>query len=500
MRRPADPSVDPREAAHEALFAVRFYRRGRTPPLGQDRFTNAYVAVVGVVTFASMFASGIIGLAAPQECVERVCRLAEQAQASALPWALLAVGAGLWLTGAAGPIGASQERLTWLLGSPADRGVLLRVRYRVSLVLAGAMGATLAVIPLLATIDPSAGAPVTALVWTAVAGAGGGVVVVAVGTVVQAAGSLGPGVLTRLGQAGVALGGLLAVVAAFGLSLPAIPALSADGAPALPATVTVAIAVVLARRGRGMLASLSVATLHRAGRFTGAFGDAVLALDATPATIMVAARRAESRGRFRSRPVGGTGAAALLRSDIRRALRRPGVLTAMVLLVPLPMLVAAVINSMAAVIVLGMASAAWTRSAAAGYLAWARSTGLRRMLGLPGHRAAPALLALPAAGVAAWTALGTALAGLPLIFVVAFVACGIASTLDAGAEVKPADLGVIISTPMGAVPVGLVQRVTSGTLLVALCVIPLLLTSSPLAVLVSLAVLAFQVSSHRRPR
>lgn len=491
------PADDPREAALDALYALRWYRRGHARPPGQGRLSNWYMGVLGVLTFASMFFSGIFGAAPAAACPEYLCQSSGAVGSATLPLALLTLGAGIWLTGFTGPMGASAPRLTWLLQAPADRGMVLRGRYWVNLGIAAALGAAAAVAPVLATLDPVAGIPVARLGWMAVTGAAAGTVIAAVGTVLQTSMPVGTRLLSRVGLGLATLGALAGTAAGFGLAW-SIPELF--GPPVLPALVACGVAATVTLRGRGALPSLSTATLRRGGQLAGAFGDAALAMDAAPATNLLSARRAESRGRHRSRQFTGTGTAALLRSDARRLARRPGVITSAVLLVPLPMLVATVIDPLVAIFALGLAAAGWTRSAAAGYLAWAGSSGLRRMLGLSAGRAATALLALPTAGLLLWCATAVWLTGFPAVFIVAFVACGLASTLDAGNAAKPADVGALVSTPMGAVPVGLVQQVTGGAVLIALCVAPLLLTTSPLAVVVSIGVLAQKALSKRRPR
>lgn len=500
--------IDPREAALDADHAVRWYRRGHARPPGQDRFTNWYVGIVGVVTFAAMFFSGILGTVRPTACAAESCHISDPSTAGPA-LALLAVGAGLWLVGVTGPVGASPQRLTWLLRAPADRGVLLRVRYWVTLAIAAALGALAAAAPVVAGLDLGAGtgAGLARLGPAVLLGAAGGAGSAGLGAILQSAGNRGGRLLARTGLVLATLGALAAAVTSAGWFGGAV-ADAVGGVVSTPtatvvtvaAAVVAVLALVLAVRGRSLLAGLDAAVLARSGQLAGALGDATLAMDAMPAAVVISSRRAETRGRFRSRPLSGTGARALLRSDARRLSRRPQTLAGAALLMPLPALTGVVIDPRAAVVVLALSAVGWIRGAAAGYLAWAGSTGLRRMTAVPARRAAPALLTLPALALLAWTAAAAALAGLPAWHIVAIVATGVAAVLDAGNAAKPAEVGVMISTPMGAVPVGIVQRVTGGLLLVGLCVVPLLLTTSPLALLAALFVLARQATSDRRPR
>ncbi len=492
---------DPREAALDALFALTFYRRGHARRPDQDRFTNWYVGVVGVVTFTAMFFSGVfgsIGPADPTDCVTFLCHNNVARRSVTTAMAVTTLGAGLWVTAAVGPIGATRERLTWLLSAPADRGVLLRSRFWSTVVAASALGSAAALTPALAATDPGTGAPPPGpLLASALTGASTGVALAAWGSILQAVGPTGPRRLRRAGATVGALGALATAAALVGVGLPG----ADDGAVSvLLAGTAVTVGAVAAGVARARLPGLPIAALRRGGRVTDALAEATLAMDTTPALVLAAARRGETAGRYRSRPLSGTGAAALLRADARRLLRRLAVPVTALLLLPLPPLLGLMFGEGGAIVAAGVVVAVWTRTAAAGYLAWAGSAGLRRMLGVPGNRATLALLAIPALGASGWSAAAVAVAGLPAVTVVALAACGLASALDAGQGPKPADLGVMISTPMGAVPVGLVQRVAGSLIVVASCIGPLVLFRSPLAVVVAPVVLASLVVSRRRPR
>lgn len=398
----ADSRVGDRRAAREVL---RARRRGERAGGWGQALQDWYVALFITATLLTMLFAATGGAILTPDCDTAVCLDRSGYDVVAIGLAVLggiAVFAGLR---AAGPASADLGQATWLLSTPADRGVLLRggvlrVAF-VALVVGGSWG-------VLAGFALASGSLVSgSAATTVVASAGGGVLV----------------------------------------TLIAIPlALRLQGgsfriAPAARAVPDVQLA--------------------RAGQVVGAITTATAMLDSAALEVLSARRRLARRGRFPSRVGVGGALTGVLTHELRALRRRSGrVLTG--LLAPVAALaIGLLLGRFVGAALAALTVFAVTRASAGGLATWLSAPGLRRAV--PEHPAAvTAVLTLPPFVVAlVGSEIAVLALGLPWWAPVLLALGATAGTLRASDP--PPDLGVALATPAGAVHTGLILRLVRGT-------------------------------------
>ena len=344
---------------------------------------------------------------------------------------------------AAGPVSSDPGRATWLLSTPADRGVLLR----------GVVTSTSFV------------AVVVGTSWGALVGiaAAGG------------AGHVGGGLPVVLGGA---CGGLLLTVALVGI------ALHRQGGALLPT-----------RAAR----TVADAELARAGRVVQAVTTSALMLSGTALQTLAARRRLTRSGRHASGRGAGGALTGILVHELRALTRRPGRVAVALAGCVGALAVGLLMGRLLGVALAAVAVLAAARTSGGGLAAWVVSPGLRR--GLPVHPAVvTTVLAMPPLLVAL-VGSGVALIGMGLPWWAPFVLAPGATAGVLRAGDPPPGLGVVVSTPAGAVPTGLAAGLLLGTDLAllagAVVLIADAMAAGPIAVLVGVALLAWQVLRRR---
>lgn len=435
-----DSLVGDRAAAREVLRA----RRRATHPAGPWQVVQDwYVGLFITATMLTMLFAATGGAILTPDCDTAVCLPPGGYRLVALAMAVVGV-AGLGRAAReAGPASTDPGRATWLLASPADRGVLLR----------GPIAQTGGVVLVM-------GASWGVLVGFALAGGSGG---------------------------GAHVVGPVLACAAGGL-----------------ACALVVLPVALWRQGGRLHPSAAAravpdAELARAGVVVGAVSASTLMLDTVALDVLATQRRLARRGRYPSGAGRGGPLVGMLRHELR-ALRRRAPRLALAMLTCLGALVAGLLlGRFLGVVLAALAAFVATRAAAGGLATWVTTPGLRRAVPL-GPVAVTTVLALPPFVVAVLASVvGLSALGLPWwspLLLASGVLAGVLRSHD-----PPPDLGVAISTPGGAVQTGLVQRLVLGTDLALLSALVLLLADAhglgAPAVLVGVGLLAWQVGRSR---
>lgn len=420
-------------------------RRGETVGWGQV-LEDWYVGVFTAVTLLVMVFAGAGGGILQPDCTVGMCPGPDGYRLIGAGLAVSGVVGLLLLARAGGPLGADPARLTWVLSTPADRGVLLFRRLATALALAAAVGA----------------------VWGALVG------LAVVGGAGQWSLAVAP---IGIGVGAGALVGLVLGHLAVGLQAGA----TAPG-----------------RASR----SVSDAELARAGAVTAAVVASVTMLEMTALEVVIARRRLGRRSIHRSRPAKGGPLTGMLRHEVRALGRRAGSVAPFVLLWPVAVVVAVLLGRLAGIVAVGAASFVVALVVAGGLRTWATSPGLRRALPAP-TAAVTSVLTLPALALAV-TGAGVActVLGLPWWGGV-LVGCGACAGVLRSCDQMPPGIGAVVSSPAGAVPVGLIARLAHGPDLVVgsavllLALAPLHGVGAVVAFAVGGALLAWQVL---RPR
>lgn len=436
----AAPAED-RAGAREALRAARggVHAAGWGQVL-QDWYVGLFVTATLLVM---LFAATGPSILRP-DCATATCLTDAHHLWLAGGMALLGSIAAMLGLRAAGPAWADRGQATWLLSTPADRGVLLRggiLRVGFVAVVAAAAWGVLAGFALVVGLGRES-APVAPIAACALAGA-----VVAV-------------LLTAL-------------------------ALWRQGGAVLP--------------GRAARA-VPDAELLRAGEVTGAVGASTLMLDPTALEVLSSRRRMGRRGRHPSRPGTGGAVTGWLVVEVRALRRRWSRVLGALLGCGVALVVGLLLGHLAGMLVTSVVGLVLARVGGGGLMAWVSTPGLRRAV--PAHPAAvAAALAVPPFVVAG---VGAAVALLPLgLPWWAPLAVGLGATAAAvrAAEPPPAELGLVLATPAGPLSTGLVRSVVHGTDL-ALAVGLLVLAAhaqgvGPLALAAAAGLLGWQLLRSR---
>lgn len=440
-----------RGATRETLGFLASARRASGRRL---TFTDLYTVVLGIATYAALAVSAVHALsgAAPAATSVGPAQFAGLALGSLVLTALIA--------GLVGPMGADPATLSWVHASPLPRGRVLATRYAALLALGAGWGALAG-----SMISAVRGWPFAVGASVAVA-AVSAVAVVAASTLAQTSRAVRFAARAVLGVCIVA-----AVAALLPLWAGAARRAVASLAPVSEISWWVVLAVaalslILVAAAAARLDRVPGRELSRGGAAMGAWSTSMAQLDSGAVALWAEGRRTSAHPRHRPARLRGSGAGVLLAVDLLGIRRGWARVAGMVL---------AVLASVAAVRLLGPAAtgavlvggvAIVTASSAGGLRVWARSAAIRRaypfsdriVLGL--FLIGPTVLAVLASAAA------VALSGLPGGFVVVVVIAALASLL-AGADPRPVDFGLVVTTPMGSLPIDLVRRLVVGPLLAA---------------------------------
>jgi hypothetical protein len=476
---------------------MRSWRRDRADTTLYEQISDAYVWIFTIVVVGAMAISALIQtrVSVATGCTAATCQDAR----TSLVWASVAgvLAVALASARAVGPVMVTPATGTWLLTTPVDRAPLLRSRLLLaSLTSALTCGAVVALTTLLAGFDPR---PLVVLSVTAA--------VALRGTAAAAAWQPGGGRVTR--WASLALGGVTAGWMLL-IALDRAPTTTQDWASgvtgwivlAAVAAVSIALTAVAVTR----LTSLLRAQLVPGGSLVASLSGALAGLDFTLAYDVLVARRWLTAATVRPVRGGPGGPWALVWRDVIRLRRSSGAVTAIVASLLVPYVVARV--GLDGVIVLAGALAAfltgiWLCSA---LRTTASNPGLMRCFPMSVAEVRSATLVVPAAVLLAWS-----IAAAPAV--ARTVDDGVAVTLLVSVSTGMAALGAIarwllapppnysqplVSSPAGAIPVGLVGSTLRGFDVLLLLTIPLLVapdvTGSMISLALNAAVLSFLVN------
>ncbi len=138
-----------------------------------------------------------------------------------------------------------------------------------------------------------------------------------------------------------------------------------------------------------------------------------------------------------------------------------------------------------------------TAYVAAGLRTWVSSSGLRRALPQPHSQVTVLLAVVPLLVGCLVTVVALAGSGLPLIWCAVLAAAAMAGVVRRGRR-PPLSMGVVVSTPAGALPTGLVRHLTFGPDLVAVCLLVALRFGPVAGLVTAAAILAWEVRAVRR--
>lgn len=486
---PGDP--DAARAARDALRAARKRRRG-------ERLVDAYVVAFAVLMFTVWGLSFARQSFAGTACGD-ACALQEAPALTAAAWALTLGGLLVLALGAVGPVSVGRPEARWLLGATADRSILLRGPLAASVAGASVAGTAAGLVVALA----AGGGTLTAA--RLVAGGAVGAVLGVVATLAllprQARpGSEPPGRLAG-GIAVIAGLALLLVAATLGDRVgdagnEALAVAPAAAGVAVVLVLGVAVAVVLGVRAPRHLTALTDTRLAAAREVVDAAAGSAAMLDTRAAEGLLRRRSEQRRGRYRSRRGRGRGALAFLDADLATAGRRWRGLLLHLVWVPLVLAAAEGLGTAVAVVLTGLAAAWVARSAGAGLRTWLGSPGLRRSVTAPHLAVVAALVVVPALASTVLTLPTLLLLGAPGWAAAHLGLAAVASTMRSHDPVSH-ELGPVVATPMGALPVGLMRAVVHGPDLALSLAVLLVVRAEPWVMLAAVAAVTWQVARDR---
>jgi hypothetical protein len=317
------------ESTEPTIALLRELRRGR----GRQRAASAayWIYVVGLIVVVyggAQIASAFHALRHPPPPTGLTPRVLHAAPAGLAALAvivlLVLLRDALWR----GPVTLPQVTVDWVLGTPVDRGRLLRPRFRVSAAGAVVAGAAVGIVP------------AAALIWLGLGGHNTGSVLRLIGVAMAATAllfSCGTGAagliersaaaarwLRRLTPAAMALAAALGGLAAWaalgrppaalsavalwsgpwGWSAQGMTALAGGAAPWWPLATGLLglLAVVALAWGHHAAAGVSAGALRARARTIGAMSAAVLSMDTRGVALAYGGRGAARRARLRLRP------------------------------------------------------------------------------------------------------------------------------------------------------------------------------------------------------
>lgn len=471
-------------SATREVLASRARSRRLNGPSSSQRLEALYTAALGVAVLGSMVASGAAGLLEGTACSPTLGCL-DPAGRPALAAAVLLAGFGLLWRAAVtlGPVGGSRAEVTWLLSTPADRRTLLLPALARAVAVAVGCGALLGWVVLAAATTGERSAT-----WLGSAVLTGVLAAVAMTAAAVARQPSRSGPASPAGaRIALAVAASCAVAALVPAALPV--GLVANSAPwpglawllpALAAAAAVGALVVAVRR----LGSVALPELRGAGDAQEGVRGSVLLLDAGYAGTRLRGRR-RRRGRLRSRRGAGRGLLALLFREAQvMVLRRPAQLLGTAALVVVPVLVLSLAGPLPTGLLVVLLAMRVAGSAAASLSTVDGSGGLARALPFPAPQTAAVLLAVPFLVVLAWSAAVAASLGWAPWAAVALALTAVAGVLRSTSPgAAGGELGPLVMTDSGPVPVGLAASLVRGPDVALLAAVPLLLGTGPLLAL-----------------
>lgn len=394
--------VGDRQAAREVVRA----RRGAVHAAGWGQILQDwYVGLFITATLLTMLFAATGGAILRPDCSSAVCLDPGGYRLVAIVLAVLGVAAMFVGLRAVGPASADPGQATWLMSTPADRGVLLR------------------------------GGIVRAGFIAVVAGSSWGVIV------------------------GFALGG-----GAGSLAAAAVPVLLAAVAGMLVTLVLLLLALRLQGGSFAPAASgraVPDAELARAGEMVGALTASTLMLESAALENLSTRRRLARRGRYASSAAVGGPLVGMLAHEVRSLVRRADRVLVTTLVCVGALSVGLLLGRFVGAILGAIAVFAVTKVSAGGLGMWLSAPGLRRSV--PAHPAAVTAVLAVAPFVVAVVGAEIALValGLPWWGPVLLALGALAGVMRASDP--PPGLGVVVATPAGAVPMGLVAKLVHGT-------------------------------------
>lgn len=434
---------------------LRLMRREHADLSVWEVLEKAYMWLIGLAVIGSMTGAAVARVADEVvSCGANACAVAR----GPMPVVVTLLLAGVLLRGltAVGPVVATHADQAWLLSTPVERGGLLRGRY-VLAVLAGC-GPAAVVLVLASTV---AGADGVGIGTAALAGVALAVAAAGLTTMAQPRPAL-RAFVTRAGDVLMlaTLPILIAVVS--GHPIGGSGWLDSSAVAAGAAALLVA-AVLLVAVGGSRLARLTLPEMVAGGELLLGLAGAASAMDIALIGEIVQARKFRLLGARPSRRGRGTGPSALLDRELRRLLRSPGRLVAFVALCIIPPVLHQAGLVSVVPIISGLIGYLAVRWAASGLRRAWRSDGLRRSLPFPAGTliyclGGPAsLLAIVWAVVASFS---TELP--PPLAVIAVAAAIIAGVLRSACAKPPNYNGPLVTSPMGAIPPGMVSALVRG--------------------------------------
>ncbi|WP_426247504.1 DUF6297 family protein [Nocardioides sp. LHG3406-4] len=478
---------------------IREWRRGRATASRSEVLQDLYVALFAVLMLGAMAVNVVVGFRreADDLCVTAGCTGAR----AVLPWLTIAatLAAVLALARLLGPVFTTPAAGAWLLSTPVDRASLLRRRLLVMSSLAAAIA--------LAVSLPAtglAGLAPWAVVASSAAAAVAGVGVVALAAVSQERGRSGARWLLWLLLAGSWTGLLL-----LALDEPSdwlsgwSPGRSSHWAASATAPVVVALVLVgavapAAVTGWRGLARLRRRQLEPGGNLSSGLSGALATLDLTLAYDVVVAHTARVRATVRSRRGGPHGPLALVWRDVVRLRRRPLPLLAVAAAVVAPYAVAQAGGGRLVLLVATLAGFVACVPLLLALRVLSRTPSLARMLPMHPALSRVCTLVVPSLAAAAY-ALGCVGAVHAAVGVGWPLATGLALAVGAGTLTsaawwmtrRPANYSApAVSTPMGAVPPGMIAGVLHGPDMVLITSAPMLLAPTTTGITFSLGICA----------
>jgi len=484
----------PAVGARSLRRQMRSWRRQRADTTLYEQVSDAYVWVFSGVVIGAMAISAMIQtrVSIASGCTTATCTDAR----TSLVWASVAgvLAVALATAQSVGPVMVTPATGAWLLTTPVDRRPLLRSRLLAACITAALVcGATVSVVGLLAGFP---GGSIAVLgVSAAVAGAGV--------TAAAASWQTHDGRTTRL----VAL--VLATATAAWMLLIALDAepattsewaLGAVGWIVVSATVVVTVGLLV--RASVRLDVLVRAQLVPGGSLLSSLSGALAGLDLTLVYDILVARRWRTAATVHPVRGGPGGAWALVWRDVVRLRRSTGAVASLVVALLVPYVV----------VRLGLDDVTVLASATTAFLAgvWsfsalrttASNPGLVRCFPMSLAAVRSATLAVPGAFLLVWSLVAAPAIGRSLDL-------GVGATVWVSVATGAAALGAVarwllagppnysqplISSPAGGVPIALIGSTLRGFDVLALGVVPLLVSPTETGSLVSMGLTASVLS------
>jgi hypothetical protein len=490
MSTPAISEEGDTGGAHvrELRSQMREWRRGRADTTLMEALSDAYIAVFAAAMLTASAANAILHTRAAiaRGCTTTACVDAR----GALPWlcAGTLVTLTLVLARIVGPLMVTPAVGAWLLAAPVDRAALLRPR----LWILGAMsfltgGVVSSVIAALVGFGPSEiagfGVGVAAACTAAVMGA----------AVAQSRSPVLLRVITWVLGGAVWLGLVAVTVHVVPDSLADAPA---AGLLAGAAAVLVLAAVVLTVGAARRLRQVHRDRLTPGGALLSSLSGALASLDLALMYDILVARRWLARSTVRSVRGGPGGAWALVWRDVVRLRRSPVSLVLLAAALVVPYVVVALDLGPVVALVTGLTgflTGLWLCSA---LRTTSRTPGLVRCFPLSSAVVRAACLAVPAVVLFLWALAATPAIhrGLPdvgwddALAIAVAVGAAAVSAIARWLLAQPPDYSKpLVSSPMGAIPTGLIGSALRGFDVLLLVTAPVLFAPTVVGAEISVA-------------